>query len=54
MPFEDTKISELNQCQKSDKAPFIIAIKLDIFYYIFYHLFTSFFFIHSHLWMEYE
>ena len=24
MPSEDTKILEFNQCQKSDKAPFII------------------------------
>ena len=24
MPFEDTKVSEFNQYQKSDKAPFII------------------------------
>ena len=24
MPFKDTKIVEFNQCQKSDKAPFII------------------------------
>ena len=29
MPFEDTKILEFNQCQKSDKAPFIIYDDLD-------------------------
>ena len=29
MPSEDTKILELNQYQKSDKAPFIIYADLD-------------------------
>ena len=29
MPFEDTKISEFNQCQKSDKTPFIFYGDLD-------------------------
>ena len=29
MPSEDTKILELNQYQKSDKAPFIIYANLD-------------------------
>ena len=29
MSFEDTKILEFNQCQKSDKAPFIIYEDLD-------------------------
>ena len=29
MPFEDTKILELNQNQKSDKAPFIIYEDLE-------------------------
>ena len=28
MPFEDTKILEFNQYQKSDKAPFIIYVDL--------------------------
>ena len=29
MPFEDTKILEFNQYQKSDKAPFIIYADLE-------------------------
>ena len=29
MPSEDTEISELNQYQKSDKAPFIIYADLE-------------------------
>ena len=29
MPSEDTKILEINQCQKSDKAPFIIYADLE-------------------------
>ena len=29
MPFEDTKISEFNRYQKSDKAPFIIYADLE-------------------------
>ena len=29
MPFEDTKILECNQYQKSDKAPFIIYVDLE-------------------------
>ena len=29
MPFEDTKISEINQDQKSDKAPFVIYADLE-------------------------
>ena len=29
MPFEDTKILEFNQYQKSDKAPFIIYAGLE-------------------------
>ena len=29
MPFEDTKILELNQYQKSDKAPFAIYADLE-------------------------
>ena len=29
MPFEDTKVSEFNQYQKSDKAPFIISADLE-------------------------
>ena len=29
MPFEDTEILELNQYQKSDKAPFIIYTDLE-------------------------
>ena len=29
MPFEDTKISEFNQCQKSDKTPFIFYADLE-------------------------
>ena len=29
MPFEDTKIFEFNQYQKSDKAPFIIFRDLE-------------------------
>ena len=29
MPFEDTKILEFNQYQKSDKAPFIIFADLE-------------------------
>ena len=29
MPFEDTKIIELNQYQESDKAPFIIYADLE-------------------------
>ena len=29
MPFEHTKILELNQYQKSDKAPFIIYADLE-------------------------
>ena len=28
MPFEDTKLLELNQYQKSDKAPFIVYADL--------------------------
>ena len=28
MPFEDTKISEFNQCQKYDNTPFIIYVDL--------------------------
>ena len=30
MPFEDTKILEFNQYQKSDKAPFIIYADLEL------------------------
>ena len=30
MPFEDTKILEFNQYQKSDKAPFIIMQVLNV------------------------
>ena len=29
MPSEDTKILEFNQCQESDKAPFIIYADLE-------------------------
>ena len=29
MPFDDTKIFEINQYQKSDKAPFIIYADLE-------------------------
>ena len=29
MPSEDTKILEFNQCQKSDKAPFVIYADLE-------------------------
>ena len=29
MPFEDTKILEFNQYQKSDKAPLIIYVDLE-------------------------
>ena len=29
MPFEDTKILEFNQYEKSDKAPFIIYADLE-------------------------
>ena len=29
MPFEDTKILEINQYQKSDKAPFIVYADLE-------------------------
>ena len=29
MPFEDTKTVEINQYQKSDKAPFIIYADLE-------------------------
>ena len=29
MPFEDTKILDFNQYQKSDKAPFIIYADLE-------------------------
>ena len=29
MPFDDTKILEFNQYQKSDKAPFIIYVDLE-------------------------
>ena len=29
MPFKDTKILEFNQCQKSDKAPFVIYADLE-------------------------
>ena len=29
MLFEDTKILEINQCQKSNKAPFIIYANLE-------------------------
>ena len=29
MPFEDTKILEFNQCEKSDKVPFIIYADLE-------------------------
>ena len=29
MPFDDTKILEINQYQKSDKAPFIIYADLE-------------------------
>ena len=29
MPLEDTKILEFNQCQKSDKEPFIIYADLE-------------------------
>ena len=30
MPFEDTKILEFNQYQKSDKAPFTIYADLEV------------------------
>ena len=30
MPFEDTKILEFNQYQKSDKGPFIIYTELHL------------------------
>ena len=29
MPFEDTRILEFNQYQKSDKEPFIIKVDLE-------------------------
>ena len=29
MPFEETKVLEFNQCQKSDEAPFIIYADLE-------------------------
>ena len=31
MPSEDTKILEFDQCQKADKAPFVIYADLESF-----------------------
>ena len=31
MPSEETKILEVNSCQKFDKAPFIIYVDLNVY-----------------------